>query len=77
MSAIEGLRRKRLGSLIAIWGSLAGLLAWCSVFFVRHSFGIGELVFLVGIPLLFGGMLRVIAWVVVGFAAGPDRANDG
>ena len=72
MSASEGLRRiERLGSLIAVRGGLAGLLIWCSVLFVRHSFGIGELVFLMGIPLLFGGMLRVIAWIVAGFTAGP------
>lgn len=70
MATIEGIRRiRRLGSAIALWGGMAGLLLWCAILFGRGGFGIVELVIMAGFPVLFGGMIRVICWVLEGFAA--------
>ena len=76
MSAIEGIRRiEKLGTGIALWGSLAGLLLWCVFFFIRSRMGLNvglmELLYLVAVPICTGVTLRIVGWVVEGFLATP------
>jgi hypothetical protein len=70
MAVTEGMKRiEKLGTAITLWGGLAGLLIWCAVLFIRGSFGLGELLFMVGVPVICGATLRLFVWIAEGFLA--------
>jgi hypothetical protein len=59
---IESINRLSiLGSRIMLWGTVAGAAIWISYFLIHGNAGLLDLVFLVGSPLLIGGLLRIIA----------------
>jgi hypothetical protein len=73
MAGIEGAKRiERLGSAIALWGGLAGVLLWVAVLLLRGSLGLAELGLLLGVPVLCGVMLRAVGWVWQGFLQRPS-----
>jgi hypothetical protein len=73
MAGIEGAKRiERLGTAIALWGGLAGVLFWVAVFLLRGSFGLAELGLLLGVPVLSGVTLRAVRWVLQGFLQRPS-----
>jgi len=77
MSSNEGIRRiYLLAKLIAIFGSLLGVVLWFSVAIISRHGAIGELVAWVAIPVTIGAFLAVIAWIVEGFIVGPRHARD-
>jgi len=44
MAGIEGAKRiERLGTAIALWGGLVGVLLWVAVLVLHVSFGLAEL----------------------------------
>jgi len=73
MAGIEGAKRiERLGTAIALWGGLAGVLFWVAVFLLRGSLGLAELGLLLGVPVLSGVTLRAVSWVLQGFLQRPS-----
>lgn len=77
MPAMEGVRRLDLvGRRIILYGGGAGLGLWLLLLLAtmgRVSLGLREGIVLVGFPLLFGGAVRVIAWIAEGFVLPPER----
>jgi hypothetical protein len=72
-AGIEGAQRiERLSTAIALWGGLAGVLLWVAVLALHGSFGLAELGFLLGVPVLCGAILRAVGWVLQGFLQGPS-----
>jgi hypothetical protein len=53
-----------LGSRIMLWGTVAGAAIWISYFLIQGNAGLLDLMFLVGPPLLIGGLLRIIARLI-------------
>jgi hypothetical protein len=73
MAGIEGAKRiERLGTAIALWGGLAGVLFWVAMLLLSGSFGLAELGFLLGVPVLCGVILRAVGWVLQGFLQRPS-----
>lgn len=52
---------EKLGNAIAVWGGLAGLLLWTAVLYLHGNNGLVELFVLLGVPLVTGGVLRLLA----------------
>lgn len=68
MSAEEGLRRiKAIGRGVMLYGGLAGLSLWAIGLFILRRAALAELFVLIGVPLLAGGVLWVVAYIVEGF----------
>jgi hypothetical protein len=55
---------EKLGAAVALSGGLAGVLLWVAVFLLRGSFGLLELGFLFGVPVLCGVALRAVGRVL-------------
>jgi hypothetical protein len=47
-----------------IWGSLVGTAFWVLIYIVRGGGGLLELFLLLAVPLMFGGSLWLIAWIL-------------
>lgn len=80
MNVQEGLRRINLLSSRIIWyGATVGFALWLIAEIPlalagRGSVGLGELVPLLGLPVLVGGVVRVFAWILEGFVL-PSSAD--
>ena len=62
MSTIRGNKRiEKLGNAIAVWGGLAGMSLWIATFYLRGSFGLAELLVSLGMPVVCGAALRLLA----------------
>jgi hypothetical protein len=63
---MEGIidRLRILGSRIMLWGAVAGVVFWISFSLIHRSGALVDLVFVVATPLLIGGILRIIAWLI-------------
>jgi hypothetical protein len=51
---------ERVGTAIALWGGLAGVLLWVAVLMLRGDNGLVELGFLLGVPVSCGLILRAV-----------------
>ena len=67
MAAKEGISRLNRLSVYVAYCGLAGLTLWLIVFFTFGRWGLGELAFLTFGPILTGGAIRIIAWLLEGF----------
>lgn len=78
MAALEGARRvKRLGTLIALFGSILMFLIWAGGVY-QNKVGGGELVLMLAAPLALGAGIRTLGWLLEGFFLptgenGPSR----
>jgi len=60
MSGIrENARIEKLGNAIALWGGLLGLIIWLALLLLHGNVGLPEFFFLLGIPVVVGGVLRL------------------
>lgn len=67
MAVVEGARRvRRLGTCIAIFGSVLMFLIWAAGVY-QNKVGGGELVLMLAAPLALGGVIRIVAWLLEGF----------
>ena len=72
-NAAEGLRRLDLVAVrIMLFGSIAGAVLWLLQFYLRDGGSLFELAILVTLPLLIGGLLRVLTWILKGFFTGQQ-----
>ncbi len=70
----EVLRRLDLAATrIMLFGSLAGAVLWLVQFYLLDGGPLLELAVLIMLPLLLGGVLRVLAWILKGFASPTGR----
>ena len=80
MNTHEGLHRiKLLGQRIILFGTILAVIFWLLTWFFLRGNGVGspgifELFFLVINPLVLGGAILVIAWVVEGFTKDEGKA---
>lgn len=52
---------------ILLYGVLAGFCLFLAQLFLMRQIGFPELLFLIGLPLLAGGVLWVVAYILEGF----------
>jgi hypothetical protein len=67
MAAAEGFRRlRRLANMFMFFGAALGF-AWGVVLIASGKGSLGEVIFLVGVPVIFGLAMRVVLWTLSGF----------
>jgi hypothetical protein len=76
MDIHEGLRRINLiAKGIMMFGPALGVLYWASYYFAFGHESLFELFLVIAAPIVLGGGLRLVTWIVAGFAS-PPRATQ-